>query len=105
MTDGFVILAEFEILPGHAATFIRHARANAAASVRDEPGCRRFDVLLPEDAAERIALYEIYRDRAAFEAHVSTPHFAAFDAATKPLVRNRLMRRFDLHEHAKQTPA
>ncbi len=101
MNDGFVILAEFDIPPEHAAAFMRHVRENAAASVRDEPGCRRFDVLRPENGAERVTLYEIYHDRAAFEAHLRTPHFAAFDAATGPLVRGRSVRRFDLHENAK----
>jgi quinol monooxygenase YgiN len=101
MTDGFVILAEFDILPGDVATFVQHARENGAASVRDEPGCRRFDVLLAETEVESITLYEIYQNRAAFAAHLLTPHFAAFDAATKALMRSRSIRRFDLHESAK----
>lgn len=101
MNDGFVILAEFDVPPEHTEAFMRHVRENAVASVRDEPGCRRFDVLQPENGAERVALYEIYRDRAAFEAHLRTPHFADFDSATQPLVRRRFIRRFDLHENAK----
>ncbi len=101
MTDGFVILAEFDVAPEHAAEFLGHAARNAAASVRDEPGCRRFDVLRPEAAAERIALYEIYRDRAAFDAHLRTKHYAAFAAATQALVRASAVRRFDLREHAR----
>ncbi len=101
MSDGFVIVAEFDVLAADAASFTRHAIENATASVRDEPGCRRFDVLLPEERAGRIVLYEIYQDRAAFDAHLRTPHFATFDAATKTLVRGRSVRRFDLREHAK----
>ena len=101
MSDGFVILAEFEVAPADMDAFMRHVRENAAASVRDEPGCRRFDVLQPEDGGSRIALYEIYDDHAAFEAHLSSAHFAAFDAVTKPLVRARSVRRFCLYENAK----
>ncbi len=101
MKDGFVILAEFDVAPEHTDAFMRLVRENAVASVRDEPGCRRFDVLRPENGSERVALYEIYHDRAAFEAHLRTPHFAAFDVATKPLVSGRSVRRFDLHENAK----
>ncbi|HTW25666.1 MAG TPA: putative quinol monooxygenase [Acetobacteraceae bacterium] len=100
MSDGFALVVEFDVTPEHAEALLRHARENAAASVRDEPGCRRFDVLRPE-ADGPIALYEIYDDRAAFEAHLRTAHFAAFEAATKPLVRARAVRRFDLHENAK----
>ena len=47
-----------------------------APPARDEPGCRRFDVVEPPGEADRILLYEIYDDRAAFEAHLKTPHFA-----------------------------
>ena len=101
MTDGFVILAEFDVASGHAEAFMQHAQTNAAASVRDEPGCRRFDVLRPEAAGERIALYEIYDNRAAFDTHLRMPHFSIFDAAIKPLVLGRVARRFDLSENAK----
>ncbi|MEL6748477.1 MAG: antibiotic biosynthesis monooxygenase [Pseudomonadota bacterium] len=31
-------------------------------------------------------LYELYDDRAAFEAHLASAHYAAFDAATKDLI-------------------
>ncbi len=102
MSDGFVVLVEFDVPPEHSAAFMQHVRANAAASVRDEPGCRRFDVLQPEDDDGAITLYEIYHDRAAFDAHLATAHFAAFDAAVKAMVRGRAVRRFELYEHAKQ---
>ena len=101
MSDGYVILAEFDVAAEHKDAFMQLVRENAAASVRDEPGCRRFDVLRPENCSARITLYEIYHDRAAFEAHVRTPHFARFDEAVKPLVSDRSVRTFDLHENAK----
>lgn len=101
MTDGYVILAEFDVPSEHADAFMRLVRENAIASVRDEPGCRRFDVLRPEAGGERITLYEIYQDRAAFEAHMRMPHFALFDAAIGPLVSGRSARGFDLVENAK----
>ena len=101
MSDGFVVLAEFDVKLQHAEDFLALVRANAAASVHDEPGCRRFDVLLPEGRDEPVTLYEIYRDRAAFDAHLMTAHFAAFDAATRTMISGRMVRRFDLHENAK----
>jgi (4S)-4-hydroxy-5-phosphonooxypentane-2,3-dione isomerase len=102
VTDGFVILVEFDLHPGATEAFLRLVRENAATSVRDEPGCRRFDVLVPEGEASRIVLYEIYDDAAAFDAHLRAPHFRAFDDATKALVKDRAIRRFALGEHAKQ---
>lgn len=101
MSDGFAVVVECDVAAEHTEAFMRHVRRNAESSVRDEPGCRRFDVLRPQADGERITLYEIYDDHAAFEAHLRTPHFAAFDAAIKPIVRELAVRRFDLHEHAK----
>ncbi len=57
--------------------------------MRDEPGCRQFDVVTPDGGADRVVLYEIYDDAAAFEAHKRTPHFAAFDRDSAPLVSSK----------------
>jgi autoinducer 2-degrading protein len=50
-------------------------------------------VVVPEGEADRIILYEIYDDAAAFDAHLKTPHFASFDAASAPLVAGRTVSR------------
>ena len=70
--------------------------ANAGASARDEPGCRRFDVVVPLGEADRVFLYEIYDDRAAFDAHVKTAHYAAFDEASRPYVASKTVMLGDL---------
>ena len=57
--------------------------------MRDEPGCRQFDVVTPDGGADRVVLYEIYDDAAAFEAHKHTPHFASFDRDSVPLVSSK----------------
>lgn len=59
--------------------FVKGIQANARASLRDEPGCIRFDVHRSADVPNRFHLYEIYRDRAAFEVdHRAAPHYAAW---------------------------
>ena len=45
----YVIIVEFEIADGRAADFKKLILENARASLADEPGCRQFDVLVPED--------------------------------------------------------
>jgi quinol monooxygenase YgiN len=80
--EAYVIIVDFQIKPGSKAQFRQLVDANARDSCRNEPGCRRFDVLeVPEDA-NRVLLYEIYIDREAFEAHVQTAHFAIFNKAS-----------------------
>lgn len=100
--DGFVILARFRIAPGAMDEFLAQIRRNAAASVAHEPGCRRFDVLTPESGADgEVVLYEIYDGVAAFDAHMRTPHFAAFRAATASIVLSAEVERFLLDEHTR----
>ena len=80
------ILVEFVVQPDFMARFRGLVRANARQSLSDEAGCRRFDVLVPEDDARRIVLYEIYDDKPAFDAHVRSDHYVKFDAASADLV-------------------
>ena len=65
----FVVTVDFRSAPDKATDFLAALRENAAASVRDEPGCLRFDVCTDPDDPTRVFLYEIYTDAAAFEAH------------------------------------
>ena len=44
-------------------------------SVRDEPGCFRFDIHQDAEVPTRFYLYKVYTDEAAFQAHLETPHF------------------------------
>ncbi len=100
--DGFVILARFHLREGALPRFLDAVRRNAAQSVADEPGCRRFDVLTPLEGGNEVVLYEIYDDAAAFDAHLATPHYAAFRAATAELVLASRIERLALEEHARQ---
>lgn len=92
----YVILVDFLLKPGSKAEFRRAIDANAKASCRTEPGCRQFDVVEPRDDPDRIVLYEIYDDRAAFEVHLKTPHLAAFEAASNHLVTKKTVIAGDL---------
>ncbi|MBX6321000.1 MAG: antibiotic biosynthesis monooxygenase [Rhodospirillaceae bacterium] len=85
----FVIIVEFRLAPGAREELLRLIADNANASVREEPGCRRFDVLTPVGEPDRVVLYEIYDDRAAFEAHLRTSHFLRFNEASGPLIVDR----------------
>jgi len=88
----YVIIVDFEIEPGKIDAFLPLMTENATASLRDEPGCRQFDVCRDPEDAHRIFLYELYDDRAAFEAHLGMPHFKSFDAATTSMIRSKTVR-------------
>ena len=85
----FVITVDFHLHPGAMREFLPLMVRNANQSRELEPGCERFDVLLPKDTADRVLLYEIYTDKAAFGEHLRAAHFLSFDSATKSLIKEK----------------
>jgi quinol monooxygenase YgiN len=92
----FVIVVDFQVKPGRMAEFRKLMDENARASVRNEKGCRRFDVCAHRKEADRILLYEVYDDRAAFDAHLKTGHFLEFNAASAPLLADKSVAEYEL---------
>lgn len=97
----YVITVRFQLRPGAEESFHDLVNENAAASVRDEPGCLLFDVLVPRDssAGSYVLLYEIYTSRAALDHHVTTNHYRDFDAASRALIVHKEVREFTLFHH------
>jgi (4S)-4-hydroxy-5-phosphonooxypentane-2,3-dione isomerase len=91
-----VILVEFVVRPEDVALARELILENAAASLRDEVGCLRFDVLEEPADPRRFVLYEIYRNPEDFDDHLQSPHFKSFSAATRDLFIFRSIREFDL---------
>jgi quinol monooxygenase YgiN len=91
----YVVTVTFRILPGHEAVFRKAILQNAETSVLSEPGCHQFDVCVSPDDPGRVFLYELYDNRAAFEAHLATAHFKAFDAESKDWVADKQVAFFE----------
>ena len=98
----YVITVEFVIHAAHAAAFQAAVLDNAARSLAHESACRRFDVCTASDndaaAARTFFLYELYDDRAGFDAHLATEHFKAFDAQVAPWVERKTVRSWQLQD-------
>ena len=91
----FVLVVEFEVKPETLDRFHALIAENARKSVANEPGCRQFDVTRAQDQANRIVLYEVYDDQAAFEAHGKMPHVAEFFREAKPMLLEMKARRLE----------
>lgn len=102
--SAFVITVDFTLKPGAMAAFRKLIDKNAQDSCADEPGCQRFDVLVPTEPGDRVFLYEIYDDRAAFDAHLKTPHFAAFNRDSEVLVIAKTVAQYNLACEGSQRP-
>ena len=90
----YVVTVEFTLKPDWVAAFMPLMVDNARAS-RKEPGCRQFDVDVSPAAPNVVFLYELYDDRAAFDAHLATSHFRSFDAAVKDMLAGKVIRTYE----------
>src|SRR5262245_55141483 len=71
------VIAKVKVKLSEVERFSRFLEADVEGSLR-EPGCLRFDVLRDESDPTVFYLYEVYRDRAAFDLHQKQPYFTAF---------------------------
>lgn len=90
------VVVEFHVKPGMFAAFDAHIREHAARTLETEPGCERFDVLvpltpegMPDD--KRVMLYELYSDQAAFDAHRTGTRMPGVAERSAPLLDKRVL--------------
>ena len=88
----YIVTVEFLIHREAIDAFLPLMRENERLSAQTEAGCRQFDVCVSLERPGSVFLYEVYDDRAAFDAHLASAHFLAFDEATRPMVREKTVR-------------
>jgi quinol monooxygenase YgiN len=79
----FAVTVRLEVDDRHLSEFMEAMRAQARNSLELEKDCRRFDICVDAGDRRRVFLYEIYTDKAAFDAHLKTNHFRGFDQRVK----------------------
>ena len=98
-----VVLVELSIAAERVAEFMPLMLANATASLRDEPGCRQFDVSVSGEDDTEILLYEVYDSAGAFHEHLRTQHFLNFDRVTASMVLRKVVKVATLQAGPSQT--
>jgi quinol monooxygenase YgiN len=85
----FVVTVTFTVAAANAERFLARVRQQAEDSLAKETGCGRFDVCTDPAQPGRVFLYELYDDRGAFDLHLASAHFKAFDAEVAPIVLSK----------------
>ena len=98
----FVITVAFDLHDGALREFLPMIVENANRSRSVEPGCERFDVLVPKTRANQVFLYEIYKDKAAFGEHLKAQHFLDFNNASARLVKAKKIVEYALENETGQ---
>lgn len=74
----FGLVVRFDLKNAAAAEAFDALVAETAEKIRSEPGTLLYAVNRVEGAPLSRVFYEVYADRAAFEAHEATPHVKRF---------------------------
>ena len=92
----------FDLEPGMQPAFLDAARLDAEGSVRDEPGCHRFDILVDPALPDRVCFYEVYENEAAFLAHREMPHFKTYFTTTEAMIARKEVTRMTVTQRGKR---
>lgn len=79
------LIAEFTARPGQGDA-VAELLAGLTTDVRREPGNLVFDGHRRMDDPHKFVVYEIYRDRAAFAAHIAADYGAVFNGRLRKLI-------------------
>ncbi|MAO75700.1 MAG: antibiotic biosynthesis monooxygenase [Chloroflexi bacterium] len=80
----FAVFVTLNIKDGYVEEFQKASFGDSQGSVRDEPGCFRFDILKNVEIPNQFHLYEVYEDEQAFQAHQQTPHYKKWRQTVQP---------------------
>jgi quinol monooxygenase YgiN len=81
----FANVVTIEVAPGRRDQVVALLAAHKAR-LKSEPGTLQFEMLLPKDDDTKVLSFELYRDSAAFEAHLHGPSLAQLLKETAGMV-------------------
>lgn len=85
----FAVTVRLSVDPAQIDAFLPLMRENARASLEIEPDCLHFDICTDPARPGDVFLYEIYTDAAAFDTHLTMPHYRTFNEATAAMVTDK----------------
>jgi quinol monooxygenase YgiN len=94
--EPIIRIAELDIDPNHIDSYKALLAEEIEASVRDEPGVLFLHAVSVKGTPENVRVIECYADQAAYEAHLTTPHFLKYKTQTANMVRSLRLIETDL---------
>ena len=88
LENQLVRIAEIEVYPEWLDAYLAAARTVGAESVAKEPGVVCIFPMQRKESPTTIRIVEIYRDEAAYKAHLQTPHFRAYKEGTPHMIKS-----------------
>ena len=82
-----VRIAELEIDPAQLDAYKLALKEEIETSIRVEPGVLTLYAVSIKEHPEQVRLFETYRDAAAYESHIQSPHFKTYKDRTRQMVK------------------
>ncbi len=84
----YVQVAEIEVDPAQLDAYRVAVQEQIGAAIREEPGVLVLYAVSEKDDPARVKVFEIYRDRKAYEAHLGSDHFKKYKATVEKMVKS-----------------
>ena len=87
-TQQHIQIAEIEVDPAQLDSYEAAVTEQIEAAIRLEPGVLVLYSVANKDNPAHVTVFEIYRDREAYLAHLQAPHFLKYKATVEKMVKS-----------------
>jgi len=84
----YVQVAEIEVDPAQLDAYRAAVQEQIEAAIQKEPGVLVLYAVSEKEAPNHVKVFEIYRDRTAYEAHLGSDHFKKYKATVEKMVKS-----------------
>jgi quinol monooxygenase YgiN len=88
MLQQYIQIAEIEVDPAQLDGYKAAVKEQIEAAIRLEPGVLVLYSVANKDNPAHVTVFEIYRDKEAYRAHLQAPHFLKYKAAVETMVKS-----------------
>ena len=86
--EQYVQVAEIEVDPVQLDAYRAAVQEQIDAAIRKEPGVLVLYAVSEKDNPTHVKVFEIYRDRSAYEAHLGSDHFKKYKTTVDKMVKS-----------------
>ena len=86
--EQYIQVAEIEVDPVQLDAYRAAVQEQIDAAIRKEPGVLVLYAVSETGNPIHVKVFEIYRDRSAYEAHLGSDHFKKYKATTEKMVKS-----------------
>ena len=83
-----VRLAKIKVDPSKLEKYNAALKVQMTSAIRDEPGVLTYYAVAEKSDPSNITILEIYADTAAYNSHITTPHFKKYKDTVKDMVKS-----------------